>query len=138
MAIIYGFIRGVTYVLRKLAELRHKRVQRVYEQYAEVFNRLDGERKLEEVGTGRPVDYALQFKLLKSYEATQKARQKWLAAAEKLNRRLRLEAKVRQFSGLRLPYTFGLIDMALVMRALDELGWLGVSTIVAWCKTAMM
>jgi hypothetical protein len=138
MALIYGFIRSIVYALRKLAERRHARVKRVYEEQEESFSRLDGERKLEEVGTGRPVDYALQFRLLKSFEAKEQARQKWVAAAERMNRRLRLESKVQQFSGLRLPYTFGLIDMALVMKMLDELSSYGLPVLVTWCRTVMM
>lgn len=87
MLLIYGFIRGVAYALRKLAEMRHKRVQYTYERHEENFTQLDGDRKLEEVGSGQPVGYALQYKLLKSYEAKEKARQKWVIAANRLTNR---------------------------------------------------
>ena len=105
MVLIYGFIRGVAYALRKLAEMRHKRVQRVYERHEEDFTQLDGDRKLEEVGSGQPVGYALQYKLLKSYEAKEQARQKWVAAANRLTNRQSAEAKIKRFSGLKLPVT---------------------------------
>ncbi|MBT6155004.1 MAG: hypothetical protein HOK71_21950 [Planctomycetaceae bacterium] len=138
MVLIYGFIRGVAYALRKLAEMRHKRVQRVYERHEEDFTQLDGDRKLEEVGSGQPVGYALQYKLLKSYEAKEQARQKWVAAANRLTNRQSAEAKIKRFSGLKLPYSFGLLDMAVVMKALDELSSFGLTAVIAWCKTAML
>jgi len=138
MAIIYGFIRGVAYALRKLAELRHARVKRIYERHEESFSQLDGDRKLEEAGTGRAADYALQYKLLKSYEAKEKLRQKWVAAVNRLTNRKNAEEVIKRFSGLKLPYTFGLMDMAVVMKLLDEFTTFGLSTLVAWCKTAML
>jgi hypothetical protein len=118
--------------------MRHKRVQRVYERHEENFTQLDGDRKLEEVGSGQPVGYALQYKLLKSYEAKEQARHKWVAAANRLTSRLNVEAKIKRFNGLKLPYSFGLLDMAVVMKALDELSSYGLTAVIAWCKTAML
>jgi hypothetical protein len=37
-----------------------------------------------------------------------------------------------------LPYSFGLLDMAVVMKALDELSSYGLTAVIAWCKTAML
>jgi len=138
MALIYGFIRSIAYALRKLAEMRHARIKRIYERHEESFSQLDGDRKLEEVGTGRAADFALQYKLLKSYEAKEKMRLKWVAAANRLTNRQNAEAVIKRFNGLKLPYTFGLMDMAVVMKLLDEFTTLGLSTVVAWCKTAML
>lgn len=138
MALIYGFIRGVAFTLRKLAEWKHARVQRVYEQLEESFSQLDGDRKLEEAGTGQPVSYALQFKLLKNFEAKEQARQKWVAAANRLTNRQNIEGKIQRFSGLKLPYTFGLVDMALVLKLLDEAGTFGLPVLVTWAKSAVM
>ena len=39
-----------------------------------------------------------------------------------MNRGKNVDGTVRSFSSMRLPYTFGLIDMAFIMRVLDNLG----------------
>lgn len=39
-----------------------------------------------------------------------------------MNLRKDADGKVRSLSEMRLPYTFGLIDMAFILRLLDNLG----------------
>ena len=120
MMLIYGLMRGFVSMLRMLAERRHGRVKSVYEASEAEFGAIESDCKAEEVAIGRPLDYPGQLRLLKAYEQKEIARQKWVAATDTLAKRRSLEAKVRAFSGLKLPYSFGLVDMALLFRVAEE------------------
>jgi hypothetical protein len=52
---------------------------------------------------------------------TNVAKERWVRAAERMNRRKNADGKVRSLSKMRLPYTFCLIDMAFILRLLDYL-----------------
>ena len=120
MMLIYGVLRGFTSMLRMLAARRHGRIKSVYEASEALFASIENDCKAEEVAMGRPLDYPGQLRLLKAYESREALRNKWVAAAAKLAGRQKLEAKIRSFSGLKLPYSFGLVDMALLFRVAEE------------------
>lgn len=120
MLLIYGLMRGFVSMFRMLAERRHGRTKSVYEATETTFAAIENDCKAEEVAIGRPLDYPGQLRLLKAYEAKEIARQKWVTAADKLSRCQGLEARMRAFSGLKLPYSFGLVDMALLFRVAEE------------------
>ena len=120
MMLIYGVLRGFASMLRMLAHRRHGRIKSVYEASEAQFASIENDCKAEEVAIGRPLDYPRQLRLLKAYEVKEASRQKWVVAAGKLARRRNLEAKIRSFSGLKLPYSFGLVDMALIVRMAEE------------------
>lgn len=122
MMLIYGALRGIASMLRVLAERRHNKTKAAYESAEETFSSIENNCKAEEVAIGRPLDYPGQLRLLKAFESKEIARKQWVKTAEKLNRRKMVEDKIRAFSGLKLPYTFGLVDMALVLRFVEELG----------------
>lgn len=122
--LLYGILRGISAFIRRLAEWKHARTQKAYETAEVAFRDLESSCKADEVALGRPLDYAQQLRLLKAYERREIARDKWVRAAEKMASRTSVEVKVRSFSSMRLPYTFGLLDMAFIMRMLDHLGLL--------------
>lgn len=122
MALIYGLMRSLAVALYKYAAWRHNRAKLQFEKLDDDFRKLETECKAEEVSVGRPVDFGSQIKLLKQYEKREVARQHWIQSSRKMQKRARLTATVRSFSGRKLPYTFGLIDMALLMR-LIQLGY---------------
>lgn len=124
MMLLYGILRGISAFIRRLAEWKHARMQKAYETAEVSFRELECSCKADEVALGRPLDYAQQLRLLKAYERREIARDKWVCAAERMASRKTVEGKVRSFSSMRLPYTFGLLDMAFIMRMLDHLGLL--------------
>lgn len=124
MMLLYGVLRGITASLRMLAEWSHRRAQNAYEQREVEFSNFEASCKAHEVSMGRPVDYSDQLRLLKSYERREATRDRWVRSAERMYARQRVDDRVKAFSAARLPYTFGLIDMAFVMRILDEFGLL--------------
>ena len=138
MAVLYALIRGIAVFLRKRADASHARAKTVYEAAEKAFQDLENDCKSEEVTVGRPVSYPQQIELLKHYEANERARQKWLKARQRLTRWQKRASRVESFSGRKIPYTFGLIDMALVMRALDFFGApveLDFHSIYHWAST---
>lgn len=122
MALIYGLMRSLAVALCKIAAWRHKRAQSQFDKLDSDFRKAETECKAEEVHAGRPADLVSQIRLLKQYEKREEARQKWIAAANKLNKRKKLEKRIVGFNGRKIPYSFGLIDMALVMR-IAEVGF---------------
>lgn len=120
--LLYGLLRGISALLRRFVEWKHDRAQWAYEVAETAFRDLEGSCKADEVSLGRPIDYAAQLKLLKAYERRELAKQRWVHAAERLNRSRTADDNVRSFSQMRLPYTFGLLDMAFIMRVLDHFG----------------
>ena len=122
--LLYGILRGISALLRRVAEWKHTSAQNAYERVETLFRDLELSCKADEVALGRPLDYAQQLRLLKAYERREAARERWVRAAERMNRRKHVEGRVQSFSEMRLPYTFGLIDMAFILRVLDHLGLL--------------
>ena len=122
MMLLYGLLRGISALLRRYAEWKHKRARSAYESAETVFRGLETDCKADEIALGRPIDYAAQLKLLKAYERREAAKARWVRAAKRMNRGKAVEGRVRSFSEMRLPYTFGLIDMAFLMRTLEHLG----------------
>ena len=119
MALIYGLMRSLAVAFFKCAAWRHNRAKLQFEKLDADFRDLETESKAEEVRVGRPVDFASQLKMLKKYETREAARQTWIRSSKKMQKRKKLESKVRDFSGRKLPYTFGMIDMALAFRLLE-------------------
>ena len=122
MMLLYGFLRGISAILRRAAEWKHGRTRKAYECAETAFGELETSCKADEVAFGRPLDYAQQLRLLKAYERREVAKERWVRAAERMNRRKNVDGKVRSLSEMRLPYTFALIDMAFILRVLDHLG----------------
>ena len=122
MMLLYALLRGISALIRRVAQWHHARTQSAYETAERTFRDLEAVCKADEVMLGRPLDYARQLKLLKAYEQRELARDRWVEATRRLNRRKSVEGRVRSFSEMRLPYSFGLLDMAFIMRVLDQLG----------------
>ena len=122
MVFVFSLIRGLAAVFRLLAASRHNRAQAVYEQRQTAFKKAEQDCKADEVRLGRPMDYAGQLRLLKLYEAAETARQIWVRRANVLNRWKSREAVLLGFRGRKLPYTFGMVDMAMIMEVADQFG----------------
>jgi hypothetical protein len=97
MTLLYGFLRGISAILLRVAEWKHGRTRKAYACAETAFGELESSCKADEVALGRPLDYAQQLRLLKASERREVARECW----------------VRSLSEMRLPYTLGLIDMIL-------------------------
>ncbi len=122
MVIFYALIRTIAVFLRLWAQRAHNRAKRIYESANEKFTKLEARCKTDEVSVGRPMDYPAQIQLLKLFDANEEARQRWAAAGKRLKRRKKLEDRIVGFSGRKVPYTFGLIDMAVLMKLADFFG----------------
>lgn len=133
MALLYALICSWAVVLRKFAARKHTRLKRAYDQIDTAFRTLEQECKSHEVAIGSPADYHSQMKLLRLFDHKEKARERWIAAGNKLKKRKRRERKLRKFSGRKLPYTFGLLDMALLFKLIDagqRLGGWNLSSLI--------
>jgi hypothetical protein len=119
MALIFAMLTSWIVVLRKLASWKHNRLKSSYEKASESFRLLERDCKNDEVAVGRPAAYAAQLKLMKLYESLDKAKKRWLASKKKLDSRVALAKKLKRLKGRKIPYSFGLLDMAIVMKVVD-------------------
>ena len=119
MALIYAMLCSWIVVLRKLASWKHNRLKKRYEKADQAFRTAERECKNDEVAVGRPAAYKAQLKLMKLFELLETAKQRWMAAKTKLDRRSKLVSKLKALRGRKLPYSFGLLDMAIVMKVVD-------------------
>ena len=119
MALLYGMFCGWIVVLRRLAARKHNRLKKNYETADQAFRHVERECKDEEVVVGRPAAYSAQLKLMKLYEGLDRAKTRWIAAKQKLQKRQRTEARIKSLKGRKIPYTFGLLDMAVVLKGID-------------------
>lgn len=111
MALIYGLIRAIAFALLKTASWKHNRAKTKLERTDKAFSEIENSCKAEEVASGRPANFASQFKLMKLYEARDVADLKWKAAANKLQLRQRRSNWLKALTGRFIPYAVGLIDM---------------------------
>ncbi len=122
MMLLYGLVRCIASALHKKSQRAHDRAKAVYERLQEVFKGIETDCKADEVTVGRPTGLSSQIRLLKAYESAEDARQKWVRSTNKLQKRTKLAEKVNGFQTARLPYTFGLLDMTVVLRAIEHFG----------------
>ena len=120
MALIYGLVCTLMIVLHKLAAWRHNRIKSAYELANSQFNDHESRCKTDEVTVGRPTDYHKQIELLKLFENKELARKRWIKSQKRVDARQRRADWLRKLSGRKLPYTFGLIDMALMLKVVDH------------------
>lgn len=121
MALLYGMFCSWVVVLRKLASWKHNRLKKTYEHADKSFRAVERDCKNDEVAVGRPAAYSAQLKLMKLFEALELSKNRWIAAKRKLDRRELLESRVKSLRGRKIPYTFGLFDMAIVIKAVDAI-----------------
>ncbi len=119
MALLYGLICSWIVVLRKFAARKHNRLKKNYENASASFKSTEQDCKNDEVAMGRPAGYASQLRLMKQYETVESARTRWISAERKLNKRQRWESRIKSLQGRKIPYSFGLLDMALVLKVTD-------------------
>ena len=119
MALIYGFVRAVAVALTKMAAWRHGRAQSQLEKADKAFREIETSCKAEEVASGRAADFASQFQLMKQYETREAANARWKRAAMRLAKRQKVSNWLADFSGKKIPYSFGLVDMALLMKVVE-------------------
>jgi len=119
MALIYGLVRAIAVAFAKTAAWRHARVQKQFDQADKTFRETETSCKAEEVVAGRPVDFASQFQLLKRFEKREVINDRWKRSAAKLAKRQDFANRLDEFSGKKLPYSFGLVDMALALKIVE-------------------
>jgi hypothetical protein len=119
MALIYAFMCGLMRVLHKLAAWRHNRLKLAYEQSSTEFDQQEGRYKAKTSKVGRQMEYRQQIELLKLYEEKERRRQSWMRSHKTLLTRQRRLNWLRDLRGRKLPYTFGLVDMALVLKSIE-------------------
>lgn len=135
--LLYGLVRCIAVTLRWNAQRAHDKAQSAYEKMQVLFNKLETDCKAEEVSLGRPMAYTGQIRLLKAFENAEASRLRWVKSAARLTRRKKIEDKLNGFESAKLPYTFGLLDMAGALRAVDYFGVTPelsniVTTVTAW------
>ncbi len=138
MALLYGMFCSWIVVLRKLAARKHNRLKKNYETAEKAFRRVERDCKNDEVVVGRPSAYSAQLKLMKLYEAVDQSKTRWVAAKRKLSKRELSEAKIKSLRGRKIPYSFGLLDMAVVLKAVDafrEAGRLDLGFVSEYVQT---
>ena len=118
-AMVYGLMRLLAATMTRWAAWRHGRAKLNLELADAKFEQLELDCKADEVQSGRAASLASQFKMLRAFEDREAMNQRWQKAALRLRRRRRMQNRIAAFSGLKLPYTFGLIDMALVFKGLE-------------------
>ena len=94
------------------------------------------ECKNDEVAAG-PAAYSAQLKLMKRYEPLESIKIRWRQSKVKLNKRQTLGEKLKALKGRKIPYSFGLLDMAIVMKVIDvtrEANGLDFSTVMDFVK----
>jgi len=57
--------------------------------------------------------------MMKLFEKLEMAKQRWLASKKKLDRRVGIAKKLKRLKGRKIPYSFGLLDMAIVTKMVD-------------------
>lgn len=119
MALIYGLVRAVAVAFAKLAAWRHARAQKQLETADTKFRKAESSCKADEVEAGRPADFASQFHLLKHFEQREFANERWKRAAVKMAKREKFANWLAEISGKKIPYSFGLVDMALAMKIVE-------------------
>lgn len=119
MALLYGMLCSWVVVLRRLAARKHNRLKKQYETADKAFRKVERDCKNDEVAVGRPGAYSAQLKLMKLYEALDQIKTRWTASAQKLKKRQRTEAQIKSLKGRKIPYSFGLLDMAFVIKGID-------------------
>ena len=135
MMLLYGLVRCIASALRYKAQRAHDRAKALYETVKTAFTSIETECKAEEVALGRPVDYTSQLRLMKAFEKSEDSRQRWVRSADKLAKREKLAERVNGFQNARLPYTFGLIDMTVVLRAFEYFGLTPELTLASLIET---
>ena len=121
MAILFAMLCGWVVVLRKFASRKHDRLKNKYETVNESFQLVERDCKNDEVAVGRPGSYSAELRLMKLYESVEQAKQNWIAASQKLVKRQKMEERLKGLRGRKIPYTFGLLDMAVVIKGIDAI-----------------
>ncbi len=119
MALIFAMLTGWIVVLRKFASWKHNRLKSRYEATDKAFRLLERDCKNDEVAVGRPAAYSAQLKLMKLFEKLESAKQRWMTSKKKLDKRVAQGKKLKRLKGRKIPYSFGLLDMAIVMKMVD-------------------
>ena len=119
MALLFGMFCSWIVVLRKLAAWKHNRLKKRYEVADKSFRDIERDCKNDEVAVGRPAAYKSQLKLMKLYEALEIAKSNWIKSKKKLAKREKSEERIKSLQGRKIPYTFGLLDAAIVVKGID-------------------
>lgn len=117
MALLYGLLRAIAFALTKKATWKNRRAKSRLEKADKAFREIENACKAEEVASGRPANFASQFKLMKLFEVRDRANERWKIAANRMKKRTQLTNRLKGFSGRKLPYAIGLIDMGLGFSA---------------------
>ena len=115
MALLYGLLRVIAFALMKKATWKHKRAKSRLEKADKSFREIENACKAEEVASGRQANFASQFKMMKQFEIRDAANGRWKLAAKKMKKREKLAAWLKTATGKKVPYAFGLVDMALAL-----------------------
>lgn len=136
MALIYGLIHAFSAMVLKWAKWKNARAMKRLEAIDVQYRKQELQCKGKEVSTGRPATMLAQMKLMRLIEQRDDADNKFKSTATQLNRRQRFHKSVVDFQGKKLPYSLGLIDMALVMKLAewafeDRMRWQLISDLIA-------
>lgn len=115
MALLYGLLRVFAFALMKKATWKHRRAKSRLEKADKAFREIENACKAEEVASGRPANFASQFKMMKQFELRDAANGRWKLAAQKMKKREKVSNWLKTATGKKVPYAFGLVDMTLAL-----------------------
>lgn len=119
MVLIYKLVCTIAVVLAKFSAWRTARAKTKLENETERFKKVESQCKADEVETGRSSDVASQLRLIKQFEKREVANEHWKRRAIVSAKYRRIANWLSNFSGRKLPYATGLLDMAIGLKMLE-------------------
>jgi hypothetical protein len=125
MILVYSAVVVVLGIVSYLARRRAKSLEAKYARVARQADQLLRQNSFKEGNSNRQdplLNAKRQYALGQVAQKRDRIEARFMAWQSFSDRLARLAARVRAWKGLKLPYTFGVLDVASVLWALDRLG----------------
>lgn len=134
MVLLYQVLIVFALLAKWIVGLHCGRRKQVYESEQQTYDNVEADVKLDQVAYNGRLPTEVQLKLMRFYNRKEDARQKWIAAENRLKGMTNRVEGLRAFQSKKVPYAAGFVDMALVMELIDQLhgqsAWL--EQLIAW------
>lgn len=134
MVFLYQVLIVFAVVAKWFVSLHCGRRKQLYESEQQVYDNVETDVKLDQVAHNGRLPTEVQLKLMRYYNRKEDARQKWVAAENRLKGMTQRVDGLRAFQSRKVPYAAGFLDMALVMELVDQYhgnsAWL--EQLIAW------
>jgi hypothetical protein len=125
MILLYTLLLALLAAVEFLVSRRVRRLERKYTRASAEANKLLHEPLYRQGNSGRSDPYVAarrQYQLGQLAEVRDRLEARHFAWQSRANRLRRILAGVRSWKGRKLPYTFGVVDVSLLMYAFDRYG----------------